>query len=230
MKWFPVSFLLVICLGCGDAGSIDAPARDGVDRKPTAKTKRKAPPPKKKEAPKPPPKAVFRDCDDALVALSKALAADDKPQIKAVSTWLVRQGKSGVGPLTRTMNDAAATMEDRVTACRLLTQIGPPAMAVLLAALTSDVKLIRMKSAESLGKAKPVQAQTVNALIQRLDQEKDLQVRRIVIHALGEIGEPAKAAAPRLLAILNTPGSETLRSEASWAIRQVEPRRTLPQD
>jgi len=235
MKRFVAFFLIFAFAGCGEipsgdgSGSAKSPAEAG-SKKGSSENKTDESSEKKQPEQKPPLRTAFADVDDALNTLAAALAQQytGQDQVREASEWLVGQGAPAVAPLEKVMNDDGADLALRVCACRILGDIGPPAESVLLSALSSNTKMVRMKSVEKLGQIEPAGKQTIATLIELLDDQDDT-IRRLAIHALGDIGQPAKEAAPRLQAIRNSVSdNESVRAEADRAIKLVEPRRTLP--
>jgi HEAT repeat protein len=223
---------LIACLllsGCGempsesDALDAEAEARAAAAR---AAEAAKWKPPEVESGP--PPRTDFTDVDDAWAVLSEAAAKENTDQIWAVIKWLVPQGEPVKVRMVGIMNDASADVADRLAACMVLGEMGNAAHdEILQAAVSSDLFNVRMRATETLGKLTPATPETINALIKKLDEEKDDRVLRHVVRALGEIGEPAQAAAGKLNAMRDDVSArdDTLRNEAHRALKKVDPRR-----
>jgi HEAT repeat protein len=223
---------LIACLllsGCGempseaDALAAEAAARAAAER---AAEAAKWKPPEVETGP--PVRKDFADVDDAWAVLSEAAAKEHTDQIWAVINWLVPQGEPVKVRMVAIMNDPSAGVADRLAACMVLGEMGNAARDELLAAaVSSDLFNVRMRATETLGELTPATPETVNALIKKLDEEKDDRVLRHVVRALGEIGEPAKAAAGKLNAMRDDVAArdDTLRNEAHRALKKVDPRR-----
>jgi HEAT repeat protein len=222
---FPI--LGVFCLllvGCGENQERDLEAERLAAEQAAAEAAKWKPP----EVPaKPPAQTEFADIDDAWTVLSEAAAKEDTDQIWAAIQWLAAQGQPTIKRMTTVMNDPSQVVADRLAACMVLGHIGDPARKELLAALSSDLFNVRARAAQELGKMEPLRKETIAALLEKLNEEQDNRVLVQVIMALGEIGEPAKAAAPKLLAIRDGPDNydDTLRNAAHAAIKKVDPRR-----
>jgi HEAT repeat protein len=226
---FASAVIGVFCLliaGCGEIE--DAEALAEAERLAAEKAAQEAAKWKPPEvAAKPPARKEFADIDEAWTVLSEAAKKENTDQIWAAIKWLAAQGQPTIERMTAIMNDAAADVADRLAACMVLGHIGDPARKELLAALTSDLFNVRARAAQELGDMRPLTKETIAALLKRLDDEKDNRVLVQVIKALGEIGEPAKAATPKLLAIRDGPDKydDTLRNAAHAAVKKVDPRR-----
>ena len=179
------------------------------------------------EVPKPDPvQTTFDGVDEAISMLGLAEAAQKKDQIIAADAWLKAQGPSIVPHLLAACKNENGTVYERVSACRTLGQMGPPAVEAIIELTDSDHRMVRQKSAEFLGLIRPATTPIVDALIELLDHD-DIEVQRLAIEALGRIGTAAKRAGPRLQEILNSDADEKLRDQAADAIRDVAPRRTM---
>jgi HEAT repeat protein len=222
---FPI--LGVFCLllaGCGEIQESETEA-DRLAAERAAQEAAKWKPPE--VAAEPPAQTQFADIDEAWAVLSQAAAKENTDQIWAAIKWLAAQGQPTIERMTAIMNDPSAGVADRLAACMVLGHIGDPARKELLAALSNDLFNVRARAAQELGKMRPLTKETIAALLKKLNEEKDNRVLVQVIMALGEIGEPAKAAAPKLLAIRDGPDKydDTLRNAAHAAIKKVDPRR-----
>lgn len=222
---FPI--LGVFCLllaGCGGTQETDTEAERLAAERAAAEAAKWKPP----EVPaKPPAQAEFADIDEAWSVLSQAAAKEDTDQIWAAIKWLAAQGPPTIEQMTVIMNNPLESVADRLAACMVLGHIGDPARKELLAALSSDLFNVRARAAQELGKMEPLRKETIAALLKKLNEEKDNRVLVQVIMALGEVGEPAKAATPKLLAIRDGPDKydDTLRNAAHAAMKKVDPRR-----
>jgi hypothetical protein len=175
----------------------------------------------------PPVQEQFSDIDEAWAVLSLAGKKEHTKQIWAAIDWLAAQGQPAQDRMTGIMNDRSADVADRLAATMVLGEMGNAAKdEIVTAALTSDLFNVRMRAAESLGKKIPHSRETVDALLKMLDEEQDTRVMLQVVRALAEVGEPAKAAAPKLLAFRDDLSKDdTLRNEAHLALKKVDPRR-----
>jgi hypothetical protein len=207
----------VFCLSLAGCGEIEDPAaRSETERLAAERAAREAAKWKPPEAAATPPaQKDFADIGEAWAVLSEAAAKEDGAQIEAAKNWLAAQGQPAIERMTPIMNDPGANVADRLGACMVLGKIGDPARKQLLAALSSDLWNVRTRAAEELGKMRPLTNETIH------------RVLRQVIMALGEIGEHAKAAAPKLLAIRDGPDQyhDTVRDAAHMALKKVDPRR-----
>jgi len=79
---------------------------------------------------------------------------------------------------------------------------GEETIALLMTLLQSNDGPVRYKAAEALGYTKRDDPEIIAALIDHLD-DTDNEVRKACANALGDLGEPAKVAIPKLWAILN---------------------------
>ena len=219
----------VFCLFSAGCGPIEDPeAVAEAERLAAERAAEEAAKWKRPEVPaKPPAQTEFTDIDEAWAVLSEAATKENTDQIWAAIKWLAAQGQPTIERMTATMNDPAADVADRLAACMVLGYIGDPARKELLAALSSDLFNVRARAAQELGEMRPLTKETIAALLTKLNEEQDSRVLVQVIMALGEIGEPAKAAAPKLLAIRDGPDNydDTLRNAAHAAIKKIDPRR-----
>lgn len=101
------------------------------------------------------------------------------------------------------------TFEERSeqqVAAEALSQIGPPAVSDLRAALKSRDPRIRREAAGVLARMGPEAKEAVPDLTRLLDDE-DEATRKIAVRALGRIGPDAAAAVPALMRTLLEPKS-----------------------
>lgn len=235
VRWVLVAILAIALVGCG------GPAKQ-PNGKPKAQAKPKpapvvAPPPKPQ--PQVDPKAypdipaAVADMRQACAALTVAEGAKDRDAsqaaiaiIKKSTAWLVLQGNSAVAPLFGEANNKDAPSEFRLAATRALGDIGEPAVGALQQACYSDAYVVRMKAVESLGDLKKPRPETIELLI-RLLSDEDGRVRQLAIRSLGNFGDKAKDAGPKLNEILNSNANETERDYAAKALKAVNPRRTF---
>ena len=110
--------------------------------------------------------------------------------------------------------------------CRALAALGPPARADLLKAISSDQRSLRIAATERISLIRPSNKQTVERLVQLLDDE-DQQWRRIAIQSLRRIGTSARLAIPKLDSLANEAKDEIIRAESLKALKTIDPRHTL---
>ncbi len=226
---YPLLLITLVCLliaGCGeppvDPAAAEAAAQAEAARKAEAA---KWKPPEVDKGP--PVQKQFSDIDEAWAVLSQAGKKENTEQIWAAIGWLAPQGQPVKVRMTKIMNDKSFDVADRLAATMVLGEMGNTAKdEIVAAALTSDLFNVRMRAVESLGKKIPHSKETVDALVKLLDEEQDNRVRVQVVRALAEVGEPAKQAAPKLLALRDDlSNDDTLRNEAHLALKKVDPRR-----
>jgi HEAT repeat protein len=221
----------IACLllpGCGDSraereaaqASVDAAARAAAEAE-AAKWKPKKDPDQK------PTRKDFSDIDDAWTVLMEAVGKKDNDQYSAALAWLASKGQPVVERMTAIMNDTTAGATQRLGGCIVLGKVGAAARPqIIQAALSSDLGEVRKRAAEELGQMKPPTRETVDTLVIMLDKEEDELVLRHAIRALGKIGEPAKAAAAKLAAMLENPDryDRLTLVDVNSAIKEINPR------
>lgn len=222
-----VGTILVVVCGCAeDSGTTVAETgQSNGSAAPTSPAPRPAPPPARK------PVVVKQDAfpgvPQALAALNSAVKANDREGVATAEGWFELQQTSAVPPLVAVVEDANADFELRLSACRALSRIGPPAAESLERLLSIEPQQLQLRAMESLSRIKPVRPSTVS-IFRELLKPGEVRVRQVALECLGRIGPPAKDAVPDLVAILNdTNENETLRGEAKQALKVVEPRRGL---
>jgi len=173
-------------------------------------------------------KSSFASVDEALTALSLAVASSHNDQTRAAERWLSGQGRAAVPKLVAEVQDESAELGYRLAACRTLGTLGTPATSALIELTDYDQPNIRLKAISYLGVIKPPEKRTVDTLIALIDHD-DSDVAVYAIRALAKIGSPAKAAAERLIALRNSDAEEKLRLAAADALKEVAPRRTMAQ-
>ena len=151
--------------------------------------------------------------------------ADNKAAQRA-EIWLKQQGSGSIPALAIILHDQDAELPRRITACRALAALGPPARADLLKAISSDQRLLRIAATERISLIRPTDKQTVERLVQLLD-DQDQQWRKIAIQSLRRIGTSARQAIPKLDALANQAEDEIIRAEALKALKAINPRHTL---
>ncbi len=220
----------IVCLllpGCGDAQAEREAAQAAADAAARAAAEAEAAKWKPKEDPdKKPTRKDFSDIDDAWTVLMEAVGKDND-QYSAALAWLASKGQPVVERMTAIMNDTTAGATQRLGGCVVLGKMGAAARPqIIQAALSSDLSAVRKRAAESLGQIKPPTRETVDTLVIMLDEEKDELVLRHAIQALGKIGEPAKAAAVKLKAMLENPDGydRLILRDVGTAIKEINPR------
>lgn len=172
----------------------------------------------------------FASVEDALGRVPELVKSSDPQvgrQLMQVEGWLELQGPEIAPQLAALIDDPAADLAIRLTACRVLSKLGGIGTPTLLAATGGEPRQLRLKATECLGRVKPADAKSVQKLIE-LIETSDFDQRKIALVALAQIGPAAKVAVPKLLAVLNNPKEdETLRSAAKKALKAVDPRKGL---
>jgi HEAT repeat protein len=223
-----IAALLCILAGCGGQGT------GGKSAKVASKkgTLQKSP---EKFIPPPPPPRVDQDAyanvDAAMAAVEELVKYQDEKtgqELLKVETWLQMQGDKIAPELAAKLRDTAGPLPTRITACRIVMKLGPAAATpVLMEALASEPRELRVKAIECLGRLKPTSKQIVEKVVSLID-DPDYEQRKAAIGALASIGQPAGQAKDRLQAILNdTKEDETIRSLAKKALKSVDPRQGL---
>jgi len=91
--------------------------------------------------------------------------------------------------------------------------------------LTADNATARYFAAYALGRMGSEASDVVHDLIQRLNDEKDDNVRAIAAQTLGQIGPTAQTAVPKLIELLKKPGenfqASAIRANAAYALGQI---------
>ena len=220
----PLAALLVS--GCGPAVAAKKPAK----KKPTTVA----------VAARPAPQAPAVD-QNAYPSVAAAMAdvesvagkdADETNKILLkVETWLNMQGAKIAPELEALIKDKAAGLRARLTACRVLTRLGPVSVPTLFVAVDDETQQLRLKAIECLGRVKPTSAEVVGRLVSLMESD-DYEIRKGAFRALSVIGPPAKQHEPqlveRLTATLNDlKEDETIRSLAHDALKKIDPRKGL---
>lgn len=138
-----------------------------------------------------------------LAAFSATLK-DPSPDVRLVAASALARIAGASEETVRTLVDAmlSGTAELAPAAPTALAQIGAPAVRPLLARLEDDDRAVRLAVTQTLAEIGPEAEAAVPALIGRLKQEKDEQVARALIDALGRIQRGAKHSVPALAALL----------------------------
>jgi HEAT repeat protein len=216
-----VAMLFVGCDATPAEQSSNSPTRQTTPKKSPA-AQRPAPPPVVTVS-----ADAFPNVAGAMDALNTARAANKTDEYLKAQAWLVMQGPTAVAPLSEMLKDEGTDLALRVLACRILAQLGPSAGPVLLEHLNSETQNVRVESFKALGAIKPTDPKIVQALIDLMNNAGDVPTQVLAIQALTQIGEPAAAAAPRLLEILNSNSDEKLRDAAKPALKKINPRHTF---
>lgn len=211
----------VAMLGCG-GGKPVAPA-------PKAKPKKAAE--VKVAPPEPAPRApvdpnAFANVPEAIKGYVAAAGADDQKRMALANEWMIAQGPAAVLPLSKVLSDETASAEQRIVAAKVLGRL-PGTKAALFAAVDTKKPEVRVNVVQSLGLVKPVDAEIVAKCIE-LTNDKDPQIQRYAIAALGKMEGAAKDAVPLLQRILNDKQhNDTIRAEARKSLKAIDPRRGL---
>lgn len=220
-----------VCLGCALLallGCANEPPPNPTGAKPQA-VKKKPPPPESK------PVEVkadeFASVEVAFMELEKALALPDgDEQNRAVlrcQKWLALQQQKAVPITAERASEPRQPLGMRLTACRILGQLGPAAVEPLLTlADDADVNQLRRKAIETVSRMRPPDPRTIDKLIVLLN-DSDSQIQWQAIDGLRQIGEPAKAAAEKLSQLRQTHPEEQIRVSAGEALKKVAPRKTF---
>jgi HEAT repeat protein len=222
-----VVLLLAIAVGCGSPPSTDSKVDKEKKRPKKRKVETAAAEPPKAEEPPPPSAPPIATIDDAVAVLA---TESEVARIREASELLVRNGGAAVAPLATLLANTTSTLEARVAACRVLGQIGEPAIPALLR--VADPKAgnpvhVRRKAVEQLGLTTPAQPNTIAALIILLD-DVDIPTQRAAVVAIGKIGPAAAKAKPKIMEIIRTTDDRSLRAIADNTIKQIDPRKILP--
>ena len=172
------------------------------------------------------PQDAYSNLEAAVSEATTARAKADDKAAQRAEIWLKQQGPGSIPELSTILHNQDAELPRRITACRALAALGPPARADLLKALSSDQRSLRIAATERISLIRPSDKQTVEQLVQLLDNE-DQQWRKIAIQSLRRIGPPARQAIPKLDALANEPKDEIIRAEALKALKIIDPRHTL---
>ena len=215
------------------ASALLIPLVSGCSTEPSAKTDKgssqastRAKKPRRRQPVIKVPQDAYSDLDAAInAAMAAKEQADDKAAQRA-EIWLKQQGSGSIPALATILHDTDAELPRRITACRALAALGPPARADLLKAISSDQRLLRIAATERISLIRPTDKQTVERLVQLLD-DQDQQWRKIAIQSLRRIGTSARQAIPKLDALANQAEDEIIRAEALKALKAINPRHTL---
>jgi hypothetical protein len=146
-----VSLLAILSLVLGGCGEMPAAANKPAP-KPTATTSvavRPAP-----QAPKV-DQSTYASVDAAMADVEKVTQLDPaeaNATLLRVETWLNLQGARIAPELEALIKDANAGLATRLTACRVLTRLGPVSVPTLFAAAEDDIQQLRLKAIECLGR------------------------------------------------------------------------------
>ena len=216
--WVGVS---VAMLGCGGDESV-APAPQAKPKK-AAKTA-VAPPAPEPRAPVDP--NAFASVPEAIKGYVAAAGTDDQKRMALANEWMIAQGPNAVLPLSKVLSDETAPAEQRIVAAKVLGRL-PGTKAALLAAIDAKKPEVRVNVVQALGLVKPVDAEIVAKCIE-LANDKDPQIQRYAVAALGKMETAANDAVPLLQRILNDKQhNDTVRAEARKSLKAIDPRRGL---
>ena len=220
--WLLLALAVVLLAGCGGRREPEQP----VATKQPKKAERKKLDIKPVEV----SADAFPNVDAALAELDRTLALPDGDERREseirVQGWLVMQQDKAVPAVAAWAGDSQKPLPARITACRILSKLGPTGMDTLLGVADMGESIqLRRKAIESLGSMKP-EKKSVEKLIELLD-DPDSQIKGQVIDSLIRIGEPAKGAAPKLNKLRQTHDEEQIRVAAGQALKKVDPRKTF---
>ncbi|QDU26297.1 HEAT repeat protein [Anatilimnocola aggregata] len=217
---------LFLVVGCGErpVATADSGAKSVKKKRPLAKN-----------IPQPATKIdVPEDLyDSPAAALADVKRWVDSKDSKAgqvllkTEAWLIRRGDAIVPELTARVEDTSEDLAIRMTACRVLSKMGPVGRPAVLAAIDSSPQQLRVKAIESLGRIKPADKASVDKLIKLLD-DKEYDIRKAALLGISATEKAGASATTRLMKLLNdTNEDETIRSLAKVALKKVDPRKGL---
>lgn len=219
-----VSCLWVICFVLLLAGCGDRPVAN-------ADPKKKA----KKPGAKPATKIdidpnMYGSVPEALADVKRLVESGNASaghELLKTETWILRQGEGNVGLLSERVADSNENLAIRMTACRILSKLGPSGRPAVIAATDSPKKELRVKAIECLGRIKPVERASLEKLMTLID-EKDYDIRKAALLGIKATEKEGAAATTKLMEVLNnTSEDETIRSLAKDALKSVDPRKGL---
>jgi hypothetical protein len=215
---FPALFILLVT-GCNSESS-KKPGKE------SAKTASRAKKPRRRQPVIKVPQDAYSDLEAALTAATTAREKADDKAAQRAEIWLKQQGSRSIPALSNVLHNQDAELARRITACRALAALGPPARADLLKAISSDQRSLRIAATERISLIRPADKQTVEKLVELIDSD-DQQWRRIAIQSLRRIGTSARMAIPKLDSLANESKDEIIRAEALKALKIIDPRHTL---
>jgi hypothetical protein len=161
--------------------------------------------------------AIGSDAAEAVPTLARILTEDPDRSVRQQAALALAKMDLASAPaipaLARALDedeDPAVRMNAAIALSRLGTQ-ARPAVPVLVKALQRRDNRTNLKTflftieemaATALGRATVGTSEGVAPLLEALPDARTASERRLLAHALGEIGPPAKAAEPRLRALL----------------------------
>lgn len=221
--WLIIATAGLLAAGCGE---VPGPAAKKSTKKKTTPATSVAAAPAMPEV-----KADAYPSVDAAMAevetLSKSGDADTGMRLLKIETWLQMQGEKIAPDLAGKIKNPQTGLATRLTACRVLSRMGPVAAPTLMEAAAGEPKQLRLKAIESLGRVQPSSREILDKLLALVDED-DFDTRKVALGAITNIGPPAKSAVPKLVSILNDVNEdETIRSLAKSALKKVDPRKGL---
>lgn len=216
----------LLLTGCGPAAAAKKPAKKNTTT--TAVAVRPAPQAPKVE------QRTYADVAAAMADVESVAGLDadaaNKVLLKA-EAWLNLQGPRIAPELETLIKDDQAGLRTRLTACRVLTRLGPVSVPTLLGAADDEVQQLQLKAIECLGRVKPTNAEVVSRL-GKLTSAENYELRKGALRALAAIGPPAAEHDPQLVEMLTTTlnnlsEDETVRSLAHDALKKIDPRKGL---
>ena len=213
------ALLVLLVIGCSTESST-------TTEKGSSKTSTRSKKPRRRQPVIKVPQDAYSDLEAAISAATTAREKADDKAAQRAEIWLKQQGPGSIPSLSTILHNQDAELARRITACRSLAALGPPARTEVLKAISSDQRSLRIAATERISLIRPSDKQTVERLVQLLDNE-DQQWRKIAIQSLRRIGPSARQAIPKLDALANEPKDEIIRAEALKALKVIDPRHTL---
>ena len=155
--------------------------------------------------------------------LIQVLVTEENEDLRhEAASALARIGSPAVKPLIRALKHPKIGV--RIKAIEALGRIGPQAGEAIkpLAKLLGSEAEIRQQTARTLGKIGPEAEAVIGALLDRLDQEKEPEVFREVMAAIGAIGSSKETVIAKLVALLQD-GDAEVRQLSAWVLGQIKP-------
>lgn len=141
---------------------------------------------------------------------------------------LAHIGAQAVPALTRAL--VSPRVEVRREAARALGDMGSTARRAavdLLDSLEDPDRTVRLHALLALRRVSPNLLRSARRLINLLEREQSVRIRRRLIHLLASIGPDAREAIGSLVRQLDHPA---LRVDAALALREIDPRSSRPLD
>ena len=217
------ALVVLVLVGCDSSTTQSTGTNESASGKSTSRRSRKT---RRKKPQIKVPQDAYADMTAALNAAANAREKGNSEIQQRAEIWLQQQGTGILPALATILHDPQADLARRITACRVLAALGKAARGELLKAMTSKERLVKIAATERISLIQPADDETVQALVQLLDNE-DSACRRIAIQSLRRIGTRARSAIPPLQAIASESNDESIRGEALKALKEIDPRHTL---